>query len=291
MRSPNLARRSFGALERLAIDRHAVLPEAVYRDVLPRHSAAFAALARLHDGTVADRRSAAEELASQSKKKPLGRLEVARLGQLMAAETDATVWLRALDAVAGDGGEPAVRIARMAPGQSSVEVRRRGCEYLAVHPDPGNEPFLLPCTTDADETVAIAALGALAAAGRIDDVAAIKSQLASPREPVQLAAALALVRQHDPSGDQAIARLSYSTDVKLRGQLAQALGDLGDARFTTILIRLLDDSKATVSHAALTSLPRVVGRDVTRADGAALTTSEQIARWKAWHATATGGTP
>ena len=79
--------------------------------------------------------------------------------------------------------------------------------------------------------------------------------------------------------------MSYSRNVRIRGQLAQDLGVLGDERFLSVLVRLLDDSKATVSHAALASLARVKGRDVAQsADGTNVSINEQMARWKKWWA-------
>ena len=44
-------------------------------------------------------------------------------------------------------------------------------------------------------------------------------------------------------------------------------------------------TRATVSHAALASLPKAVGRDPTRSgDGATVPTAEQMSRWKKWYA-------
>ena len=84
------------ALERLAIDRKLTLPEPVYHDVLPRHSAVFAALDRMHGENVDQRRRAAEELDAAADKQPLSRLAVARLCELATGETDAAVWLGSL---------------------------------------------------------------------------------------------------------------------------------------------------------------------------------------------------
>ena len=51
------------------------------------------------------------------------------------------------------------------------------------------------------------------------------------------------------------------------------------------MIRLLDDPRATVSHAALASLPKAAGRDLTQpGDGTTVPTTEQVARWKKWYA-------
>ena len=274
-----------GSLERLAIDRHLTLPEAVYRDILPRYSTSFAALDRLHDSNLAARRQAAEDFAALAKNQPPGKLAIARLSALMTSETDSVVWLKALEVISRENCEPAVRLARLALSQKSGEVRRKACEYLAAHGDPAHEPFLAPLLADSEQDVKIAAIRAVASAGRIRDIAALKAGLASPDEEIQLATAVALLRLGDPAGDDAIGRLSYSSDIRTRGQLAQALGELGDQRFAGLLVRLLDDSKATVRLAALAGLPRVAGRDVTlSADGTSVSVNEQIARWKKWQA-------
>ena len=273
------------ALERLAIDRKLTLPEPVYHDVLPRHSTVFAALDRMHGENVDQRRRAAEELAAAAAKQPLSRLAVARLCALATGETDSAVWLSGLDAMRDSGSEPAVRMARLALGQAAGEVRRRACEYLAAHPDPAHEVFLVPLLGDSEQAVVVAAIRALGAAGQIQDIDVLKKQFASANEEIQLETAVALLHLRDTSGEEAIERLSYSGDIKTRARVAQALGTLGDARLAGILIRLLDDPKATVSHAALASLPKVVGHDLSQpGDGATVPTTEQMARWKKWYA-------
>jgi HEAT repeat protein len=241
-------------------------------------------LDHIHGENVDRRRRAVEELAATVGRQPLGRLAVARLCELATGETDATVWLGVLDALGDSGSEPAVRLARSALGQASGEVRRRACDYLAAHPDPAHEVFLVPLLDDSEQAVVIAAIRALGAAGQIRDIGVLKRQFASANEEVQLETALALLHLHDKGGEEAIERLSYTRDVKIRARVAQALGALGDARLTRILIRMLDDSTATVSHAALAALPQVAGRDLGQSvDGAAVPTTEQMARWKKWY--------
>ena len=272
-----------GALERLAIDRDTTLPGPVYRDVLPRYSPAFKALDQMHGGDLNQRRQAAEDFAAAARIHPPGPLATARLCALVTTETDPVVWIRALEAIDNDGAEPAVRMARLALSQNTGEVRRKACEFLASHPDAAHEKFLLPLLNDREQVVVLAAIRALGAAGRMTNSAALKNELAASAEDVQLAAAIALARLRDPAGDDAIRRLSYSRDIRIRGQLAQDLGDLGDERFISILVRLLDDSKATVSHAALASLSHVKGRDVAlSSDGTSVSQNEQMTRWKKW---------
>jgi len=275
------------ALERLACERKMTLPSRVYHEVLPRHSTVFAAMDRMQNDKVDQRRRAAEELVMAACKQPLGPLAAARLCELTAAETDSVVWLNALDALRDNASEPAVRMARSALGQASGAVRRRACEYLEAHPDPAHEVFLLPLLSDPEQVVVVAATRALGAVGQLQEVETLKRQFASVNEEVQLETAVALIRMHDKSGEEAIERLSYSSDIQTRAHVAHVLGTLSDARLAGILVRLLDDPKATVSHAALTSLPKVVGHDLGQAsDGPTVAMNEQIARWKKWYAEA-----
>ncbi len=273
------------SLERLVAERHLTLDEEVYRNVLPRYDPTFAILDRLHGGGVDDRRKAAEELAAVAQKRPLGNLAAARMCELVTAEPDALVWLTAIDSLANNNTEPAERLARTALGHDAAEVRRRTCDYFKAHPSLAQEPFLTPLLNDPQQLVVISAIRALGAIGHLRNSAALKRQLGASSEEIQTEAALALLRIGDTVGVETLERLSYSNDVKTRAHVARAIGALTDTTLVATLIRLLDDSRATVSHAALASLPKLVGLDVAASSsGVPLTTVEQMKRWKAWFA-------
>ena len=271
------------ALEQLHFDRKQLLPEEIYRDVLPKYGRVYAVLDQLASADLTERRRAAEELAELSVKQPPGRLAIARLAQLVGKEQDALVWQSAMRAISEDGSQPAIDLAYTAIGNASAEVRRRACEHLAAHPDPAHVPVLIPALEDKDHAVICAAARALAATGKMPDTKPLRNLLGSTNEDIQLEAALALTRLGDPSGKPALERLAYSRDPAVRARTAQAMGDFPDAAFTAILIHLLNDNQ-TVARAALISLPKVVGEDVAQAPGQAPATStEQILRWKHWH--------
>ena len=273
------------ALELLAVDRHQGLPEAVYHDVLPHYGAVFVALERLRSPDVLERRRAAEELAAATQKQPLGRLAVMRLSGLIPSESDPLVWQNVLDAVAADPSEPADRIACAALGDHAAEVRRRACEHMAVHPAAAHAKLIVPLLTDANRAVVLAAIRALGAIDPPGDLQPLRQMLAVSDEEVQLETALALGRLHDRAAVAAFDRLAYSDDPKTRVRVAQTLGELGDASCTATLVRLLDDRRASVSRAALMSLPKVVGQDVGQpADAPQTGPTEQIRRWKQWFA-------
>jgi HEAT repeat protein len=272
-----------GLLEHLAVAEHRVLPEAVYRDVLLQHNPVFAALLRLESPSLAERRQAAAELAALSQKQPLPALAVARLSELITPQTDALVWQSGLEAVAADPSEPAARMASTALGHASPEVRRRGCEHLAAHPGAAYARHLAPLLEDGSQGVVAAAIRALGAIDSLDDLRPLRQLLASSSEEIQLEAGAALARFHDPAGMAALDRLTYSDDPRIRTHTAQVMGDLGEPSFAGALVRLLDDRRASVAHAALSALPKVSGRDVAQAaDESPPDTNEQVRGWKQW---------
>lgn len=271
------------ALEHLSLDRQQRLPETVYREVLSPLSPAFAAMEDLRSDNAAARRRAAGRLAELASKQPLRRLALARLAELAVAETDPLVWQSVLAAVAADGTEPAIRLAAAAIGHPAPEVRRRACEHLAAHPDPGHAALLLPALNDPHDTVAATAAKALGCMGRMDDTGPLRQLLASANEMVCLEAALALTRLGDDAGEAALERLSYSGDEAVRRRVAAAMGEVPRPAFVPALIRLLDD-RQSIRVTALASLPKVAGRDVAGPAGQpAPRMTEQIERWKRWH--------
>ena len=271
------------ALERLVCERHRVPSEAIYREVLPRFQPVFVVLDRLNSSDVSARRRAAQELADLAAVKPLGRLALTRLGQLVTAEADQLVWRSVLIAIAGEAAEPANRLAYAAIGHPSPEVRRRACEHLAAHADPRHAKVLTASLQDSNHSVICAAVRALGAAGRIDDLEPLRRLQRSTNEQIRVETALALVQLGDAGGRVALERLAHGRDPKLRRQVAITMGELGDPAFVATLIDMLDD-RLTVSRAALASLPKVVGRDVS-GDGSfsSPSTSEKMRRWKQWY--------
>lgn len=281
-------------LEQLALDRQELLPEVVYREVLPRYGPAFVALDRLASSEVSERQGAAGELAELARQRPLGRLAAGRMVQLVLTEPDPLVWQRALTAVADDASEPSVRLAYAAIGHPSAEVRRRACEHLAAHPHPGHAKIVLPALDDPNQAVVHSAVRALGVAGRPGDRISpvgdgsspangrLRQLLRTNSEYLRIETAVALTRLGDPAGTAELERLAYSADPKVRSQVAAAMGETADTRFTAALIRLLDDRPA-VQRAALEGLPRTVGRDVSQGDDPwPASTVERVRRWKQW---------
>ncbi len=185
------------ALEQLHLDRKLLLPEPLYREVLPHYGQVFVILDHLTAKEVPDRRRAAEELLELTRKQPMGRLAIARLAQLMSTETDALIWQSVLRAIADDGSPQAIELAYTAAGHDSAEVRRRACEHLAQHPDRRHEQVLTAALEDKSQAVVCAAARALAAAGKMADTQPLSHLLGSSNEEIQLEAGLALTKLGD----------------------------------------------------------------------------------------------
>jgi hypothetical protein len=269
-------------LDALRFQRNQILPETVYRNVLPKLQPVFAVLDRFSSQEAAERRRAATKLQELAAKHPCGRLALDRLSQLMASESDDLVWQSVLQTVANENGEEIASMAYAGLGHSSSEVRRRACEYLAAHPDRNHAKMLIPALDDSQPLVVCAAVEALAAGG-MDDPSPLRNLLGSNNEEIQLSAAKALAQLNNASGKPALERLAYSNDPLIRAKVAAAMGEYPDPSFIPILIRFLND-QASVSRTALASLPLVQGEDISQLPGqppAKIT--ERISRWKRWY--------
>lgn len=270
-------------LEQLVRQRGRLLPEAVFRDILPEHDPAFTLLVRLRDEDVLTRRRAAAHLADLAGEQPLPPLAVRRLAEVVIAEEDQLVWMEALDAVDGDTHEPARRLALAALSHPSPEVRRRGCEHFARTPSTDAVPGLLRSLDDRSDPVVAAAVAALGRLGRLDDRDRLVALLRRRNETLQLEVAGALSRLGDPRGAAALERLAYARDPEIRRGVAEKMGELADRQFVPTLVRLLED-RVSIMRTALASLPKVVGSDHSlRDDGTVPSTTDRIRAWQAWY--------
>jgi len=271
-------------LEQLTAGRQLPLPEAVYHEVLPRDHPVYAALDQLASGSLSERRRAAEELADFARHKPLGRLATDRLAAVAVKQGDPLVWQGVLAAVESDVSPGAVQLAYAAIGHPASEVRRRACQYMASHPDPRHVAVLLPALADTNDQVVTAALRAIGAAGKLDDPQPVRRLLTASEETQRLEAAGALARLGDPTGLAALERLSYSDNPSARQRTAELMGEVGGDACLASLIRLLDDNWERVRLAALRSLPKVAGQDVSRTKGEwSVTAAQRITLWKEWY--------
>ena len=122
----------------------------------------------------------------------------------------------------------------------------------------------------------------------LQEIEPLKKLLGDSSEELRLEVAYALAAFGDEDGPQALKRLAQSRDANVRQKAAEAMGQLEDPRYTSLLINLLDD-QLNVRRAALGALPKSVGHEVPAAgDRSPRTPTEKIARWKEWYAHRTG---
>ncbi len=272
------------ALDRLVEERNVVLPEVVYRQVLPKSGGAFEALDRLQSSDVHERRRAAKSLAALAAHEPLSSLALARLSEIGVGERDTMVLAGLFQAITSDGREPAVRLAYASLGHRSAEVRRLAADYLAAYPAPEHVRVLLPALEDKNHAVVLAAIKALGHPGVLadTDTKPLERLLTTHDREIRLAVTESLVILGAESGPRSLELLAHDNDIDTRREAAQMMGRHADRRYTETLIGLLDDTLG-VRTAALTSLPLVVGRDVAdRPDAPPTSTLERVERWKKW---------
>ncbi|HEX4146350.1 MAG TPA: HEAT repeat domain-containing protein [Pirellulales bacterium] len=272
-----------GALESPEFADHGPLPEVLYEEVLPKVSPLFAALDNLNSGDLRLRRSGATRLLAAIGGKAMSALALDRLVVLARRETDPVVWQCLLQATAGDARGGAVQLAYLAVGNSSSDVRRRACDYLAAHPDARHVAVLLPMLQDSSSTVVIAAVRGLGAGGMLDDPRPLAGLLLAPNRELRLEAAENLVRLKVEDGRAALARMAFEPDMQLRLDVAQRMGKLGEPDFVPTLVQMSAEPN-DVGRTAMESLAKLTGQDFSHdAEGTLLSRDAQAAQWQAWH--------
>ncbi len=271
------------AVARFVAEESRPLPEAVYIEVLPEVAPVFASLVDLRSAKPTERRSAADKIATLVVERPLSGVALARLAEVLTHESDPLVWRTLLTALVHDPREPATRMAAMAIGHDSPEVRRRAAEYFVEHGSPRHVALLTPLLEDSQVTVVLVAVRALAGCGPLEDPAPLVALLARGEAPLRIETALALAKLGAPEGRSALERMAKDVDGDVRRGAARAMGTLDDASYCPCLGELLDD-RNDVAEAAMTSLAKIVGRDVASegSESAPSSASERIRRWRSW---------
>lgn len=272
-------------LEQLVLSRGAVLPEAVYKKILPPKDAAFAALEQLTWDDVHERRKAATRLTEAAATAPLRPLAVARLVQLGLKESDGLVWSGLFAAVANDASDTAAALAFGGLTHPSPEVRRMACEHLGRAPQPKYAEPLVAALADPHVSVVLEAIRALGHQGLLTDPAPVEQMLTARDPTVRLAAAQTLQKNRLASGTAALERLMHDVDPEVRRRTAVAIGESRDATLVPTLIGLLDDDSAGAKKGAIDALTKLIGRDVSLRPNEPLPAlNDRAATWKAWHA-------
>jgi len=278
------------ALTTLRAESDRLLPEDIYRRVLPAVDRVFGTLAEFASSDGAERRQAVEALAAQAHQTALGDLALERFEMLIRRDNDPLVWRVAQRMVAGDDREAAMRLEQVALSHPADDIRRRACEYFAAHGDRRHVAALLGSLDDPSQSVVVAACAALAEIGTLPDPLPLARLLASSDVHVRLAAARALSRLGFEKGQAALERLAHHGDPAIRRQVARAMGLTGNRAALGTLIRLLDD-RMGVRRAALASIERLVPADrwpYPEASNPGV--EERVRRWKRWSARTADGT-
>ena len=200
----------------------------------------------------------------------------------MLEETDQLLWRSVLIAVADSESDEAVRLAQIAVGNRSPEIRRRACGYLGAHSRPVHVDVLLPVLEDEDPSVVLAAVEAIGQIGKMDDTAPLHRLLRTAGESLRVEVGRVLCLCGDDEGGEVLKRLAHSRDVNVRKRVARVMGPLGDKRFAVKLVSMLDDHSG-VRKAALVSLRNIVGYVPNGVDGKPpRSISEEVRSWRHW---------
>ena len=248
-------------------------------------TAPAAAVNRLRSNELEERRRGAKELALLAARQPLPPELFAELAPLVAKEQDATVWQSIFAVLSQDERPAAAELACAALSHPSADIRRRACEYLALHGRPEDAAAVAASLSDPQISVQIAAAKALGKIGSIKQSPDLEQFLFAGDKGVRVAAAESLLILHISQGRAALERLSYDSEEKIRCEVVEAMGRTRDEQFVPSLVRLLDD-RASVKLAAVAALERIVGANAVRApdDSATTETTDDVARrWKKWY--------
>jgi len=289
-------------VEYLQFTEKQLIPQEIYASILPQTDTVFRSLEQLESGAVPQRRRAADEILERARLNPLGPLVVSRLCETGLSEEDTLTRIVLFQIFEMSPGELADRFAIESLGSDTPEIRRRACDLLGQSEELAALRYLLPMVNDtATEVVrtTLVSVGSLAPL-YFEDVDEeefdptdtqlitdpIRSILLRSEASLQIAASVALVQWNDPTGMEAIRRLSFAGDDKTRLALAQAVGPLYKPQLADVLIRLLDDKRGSVRQAALNSLPKLVGTDYGNPMGKiSVPLPDQTEAWKAWQMT------
>jgi HEAT repeat protein len=254
---------------------------------------------RLKDRQPAERRAALQDFQRAIQGSSCEQALWQELQTFLEQEQDATVWLAALAIFAAQHEPYLAPLLALGASHNSAEVRKQSIEWFITHPNSAYGDLLTNSLLDDHVAVIHAALRALAALPELPNPRAIEELLAARDPAIRLAAAYALAAHGISPGYASLLRLAYHEDPLVRRQVALHLGELGDIRSISELIRLLDD-RPEVQLAGLAALKLLLGHDISldpniqaragieprqanAAGTSTLTCAEQCRCWKTWH--------
>jgi HEAT repeat protein len=273
---------------------HAVGPRAddMYRTILPRWHAGYAALVSLEAADPAQRRLAARELRLGAERGSLSPALMSRLAVLMAAEQDRVVWQEVLAAIQPEAAPEAARIALIALNSVWPDLRNLGCGYFETHPQPEYAAWLLPRLQDDDRQVRLRTVQVLGMCGNPaaldgyrDDPQAfgLRQLLSDAGAELRWETVLAMSRLGDAQAAQELVRQSYDPHPRQREQAVLAMGESGQRRFVEHLLRR---SWTETDHGVQAAMVQSLEQLVPPADRPGLAAdapiSDKIKGWAEW---------
>jgi HEAT repeat protein len=243
-------------------------------------------------GSLAERRAAARRLSAEYHEKPLPPAAVEKLAELIEAEPDGQLWIDVMRLVARSNTVAAAQIASAGASHANSEVRRRACGWFAAHTSDLGADVLINSLDDEDASVVLAAVVALGLQSHVSNLDRLERLLTADDHLLRVAAAESLARLGSPAGFQALSRLTYDPDAKVRRLAATAVGNvyaalsientlrhasasaasgaaIGDqfrAQFVNDLVQLLD-GRTEVRRAAVIALAKVTGEEPPKTAG------------------------
>lgn len=307
-------------IEYLQFHEKELIPTEIFVHLLPETNPEFAYLNDLDIGSLSERRSAAGKLLETSRQHPLGPLLASKLYEIVLHEEDTLTLITVMQIFEHNPGEIADAFALYSLESETPEIRRRACEQLAHSDNVAVISDLLPMLNDTSSEIVRTTLQSLSrlaepyfaeesdANSRVD----IQSKSIKPRRSLarlsreeqrevrlvcdaihptllrseihlQLEAAIALCSWQDESGLEALQRLSYSPEHRVRVSVANGIARSREARLAEVLIMLLDDENGSVRAAALQALPKLLEVDHGNPTGTiSVPLPERIRNWKRW---------
>tara|TARA_R110000868_G_scaffold411459_1_gene704333 strand:- start:83197 stop:86133 length:2937 start_codon:yes stop_codon:yes gene_type:complete len=300
----NISPAEVKVLEKLIRETSIEIPGEIYTDLLVNLAPEYAALNQLTSPHITDRREAAQQLFVSSQNISLNPVVVSRLRKLMSHEQDRLVWRIVMSAVEKDNYDEAAQLALLAINHNWPDIRILGCEYFGSHGLPQYANWLLPLLDDKNHTVQLAAIRAI---GKCHNPIAIsgiqkpgESQNPSPslrsllthsNRRVRFETVVALSRLGDFAGMQELLRISNDTQVAMKNEAVQEMGNSGQTRFVEPLIQMAwtERNNSTLKE-ILNSLDKLVPDSEQPADlNPQQDRSDQAKIWMNWWQTQHSG--
>ena len=295
-------------VEYMVHNENRLIPQVVYRNILPQIDPIFKNLLELERGSVSVRRLAANEILAEAKMYPLGPLPANRLYEIGIEESDTLALITLMQIFELCPGEIADNFAAFHLENSAPEIRRRASVLLGKSDDYYVVEELFSVLNDSSPEIVLTTIESIgllsvpffedlenlssSAQSRKQELESAQQFIASvsdsvrmsllrPESSIQIAAAVTLTRWKDPEGISALQRLASANEYKTRLMVAQSLSRLHEPKLGKILVHLLDDENGSVRNAALNSLPKLYEKDYGNPHGdLSLPNSEKIQNWK-----------